>query len=177
MTRLYFDSFYTAFGNFAIVWGHSEMIRKIYLPNRVGDLTREYPSAEPNINSNIRSVIENIVKFLDGQDVRFGLEQVALDDCSCFQRKVLLAEHAIPRGFVSTYQRIAERVGCPRGARAVGRALAANPFPVIIPCHRAVRSDGGLGGYQGGLEMKKRLLEMEGVSFIGEKADMAKVYY
>jgi methylated-DNA-[protein]-cysteine S-methyltransferase len=56
-------------------------------------------------------------------------------------------------------------LGKPSAARAVGRALATNPFPIIIPCHRAVRSDGSLGGYQGGLAMKRALLEMEGVEF------------
>jgi methylated-DNA-[protein]-cysteine S-methyltransferase len=64
---------------------------------------------------------------------------------------------------VSTYQRIAQYLGNPRGARAVGTALATNPFPIIIPCHRAIRSDGTLGGYQGGLPMKRVLLEMEGI--------------
>ncbi|MCK4234435.1 MGMT family protein [candidate division WOR-3 bacterium] len=82
-----------------------------------------------------------------------------------FQQKVLRAEHGIPRGSVSTYQRIAMYLGNPKGARAVGNALANNPFPIIIPCHRAIRSDGTLGGYQGGLEMKRVLLEMEGIDF------------
>jgi len=66
---------------------------------------------------------------------------------------------------MSTYQRIASYLGNANGARAVGTALANNPFPIIIPCHRAIRSDGTLGGYQGGLEMKRALLEMEGVLF------------
>ncbi|MCK4795669.1 MAG: MGMT family protein, partial [Desulfobacteraceae bacterium] len=65
----------------------------------------------------------------------------------------------------STYQRIATHLGSPNGARAVGNALATNPFPIIIPCHRAIRSDRSLGGYQGGLDMKRILLEMEGIDF------------
>jgi methylated-DNA-[protein]-cysteine S-methyltransferase len=66
---------------------------------------------------------------------------------------------------VSTYQRIARYLGNAKGGRAVGSALANNPFPIIIPCHRAIRSDRTLGGYQGGLEMKRTLLEMEGIDF------------
>jgi len=66
---------------------------------------------------------------------------------------------------VSTYGRIARKLGLPRAARAVGNALARNPFPLIIPCHRAVRFDGSLGGYAGGVRMKKMLLELEGVEF------------
>ena len=64
---------------------------------------------------------------------------------------------------VSTYRRIAAHLGVPKGARAVGNALATNPFPIVIPCHRAIRSDGALGGYQGGLAMKRALLMQEGV--------------
>ena len=67
------------------------------------------------------------------------------------------------RGKVSTYQRIAGHLDNPQAARAVGTALAHNPFPIIVPCHRAIRSDGALGGFQGGAEMKRALLEMEGV--------------
>jgi methylated-DNA-[protein]-cysteine S-methyltransferase len=177
VVRLHYHRFQTAFGYFTVVWDNSQMIRKIYLPNKSDGLRREYPSADDNVNSNILSVAENITRFLDGRDVRFSLEQVALYDCSSFQRRVLLAEHGIPRGLVSTYRRIAEHVGCPRGARAVGSALSGNPFPIIIPCHRAVKSDGNLGGYQGGLEMKRRLLEMEGVGFIGDRVDFKRVFY
>jgi len=72
---------------------------------------------------------------------------------------------ASPRGYVSTYGRIARHIGSPRASRAVGSAFAGNPFPLVIPCHRALRSDGRLGGFQAGLAMKRRLLEMEGVRF------------
>jgi len=175
--NLYYQVFHTAFGEFAVVWDRSEKIKKIYLPGKSAGLQRDYPSAEPSTNPNISSVSEDITRFLDGHDVKFSLDPVALEDCSSFQRMVLLAEYGIPRGYVSTYRRIAEHVGSPDASRAVGGALSGNPFPVIIPCHRAVRSDGGLGGYQGGLEMKMRLLAMEGVGFTRGKVDMKRVYY
>jgi methylated-DNA-[protein]-cysteine S-methyltransferase len=66
---------------------------------------------------------------------------------------------------VTTYGRLAARLGAPGAARAVGNALARNPFPLIIPCHRCVLEGGQLGGFRGGLEMKRALLEMEGVVF------------
>jgi len=88
---------------------------------------------------------------------------VALERCTDFQRRVILTEYSIPRGRVSTYGRIARALGVMGGARAVGSALARNPFPLVIPCHRAVRSDGAMSGYQGGAPMKRALLEMEGV--------------
>jgi methylated-DNA-[protein]-cysteine S-methyltransferase len=76
-----------------------------------------------------------------------------------------LAEYRIPRGWISTYGRIARHLGTPGGARAVGGALARNPFPIIIPCHRAIGANSELGGFRGGLEMKRALLELEGVEF------------
>jgi methylated-DNA-[protein]-cysteine S-methyltransferase len=102
-------------------------------------------------------------RFLKGETVNLDLDIVALEMCSAFQVRVLRAEYGIPRGWVSTYGRIAAHLGIPGGARAVGGALARNPFPIIVPCHRAVRSDGQLGGFQGGLEMKRALLALEGI--------------
>ena len=65
-------------------------------------------------------------------------------------------------GQVTTYGEIAKRIGHPKASRAVGQALGHNPVPIVIPCHRVVSSSGGLGGYSGGLSIKRRLLEMEG---------------
>jgi len=110
-------------------------------------------------------VADQIEAFLYGSDIQFQLDSIRLEICSEFQQNVLRAEYGIPRGFVSTYQRIAGHLGKPSGARAVGTALANNPFPVIIPCHRAIRTDRTLGGYQGGIKMKRALLEMEGFDF------------
>ncbi|MDA8125896.1 MAG: MGMT family protein [Deltaproteobacteria bacterium] len=80
-------------------------------------------------------------------------------------RRTLTACREIPRGRVMTYGALAAAVGAPRGARAVGNAMALNPIALIIPCHRVIWRGGGLGGYGGGLAMKQALLEMEGVAF------------
>lgn len=81
-----------------------------------------------------------------------------------FERAVLQALRRIPPGQVRTYGEIARSLGKPNAARAVGTACARNPLPLIIPCHRVVRTDGGLGGYsmRGGVALKRQLLEMEG---------------
>ncbi len=126
---------------------------------------RLFPGIPEGSCREIDALTGRIEAFLNGENVRFTLDTVRLDLCRPFQRKVLLAEYAIPRGRVSTYGLIAGHLGNPHGARAVGAALASNPFPLIIPCHRAIRSDGGLGGYQGGWKMKRALLEMEDVPF------------
>ena len=103
--------------------------------------------------------------FLEGEEIDFSLDVADLSLCSEFQQLVLRAEHRIPRGSISTYQLIAKYLGKRNAARAVGNALANNPFPLIVPCHRAIRSDRHLGGYQGGLDMKRALLEKEGIPF------------
>lgn len=81
-----------------------------------------------------------------------------------FEEEVLARLRRIPAGTVRTYQEIARAVGQPGAARAVGAACARNPLPLLIPCHRVVRTDGGLGGYslRGGVALKRRLLEAEG---------------
>jgi methylated-DNA-[protein]-cysteine S-methyltransferase len=80
-----------------------------------------------------------------------------------FGRKVLSATAAIPYGETRTYAEIAAAAGSPRGSRAAGNALGANPIPIVIPCHRVLRTGGGLGGYTGGLHRKELLLRTEGV--------------
>jgi methylated-DNA-[protein]-cysteine S-methyltransferase len=78
-----------------------------------------------------------------------------------FQRKVWQVLRAIPYGNLVNYKSIAEALGNPKAVRAVGRAIGQNPIPIIIPCHRVVGSDGSLTGFGGGLETKKRLINLE----------------
>lgn len=85
-----------------------------------------------------------------------------------FQRAVLEAVYAVPYGETTTYARIAEQIGRPRAYRAVGRANAANPMPLVVPCHRVIGMDGKLHGYGGGdgLKTKEWLLKLEGAALI-----------
>ena len=165
----------TPFGPVAALWsagrGRPE-VHRILISRPANPAGQAVGVISPNaVSSSCREVedlLDRIESFLNGENIRFSLEAVRLDLCSPFQRSVLLAEYAIPRGSVSTYSLIARHLGNPKGARAVGTALATNPFPLVIPCHRAIRSDGTLGGYQGGLGMKRTLLAMEGVAFCDE---------
>jgi len=86
-----------------------------------------------------------------------------LRDKSQFERKVLLATFKIPKGKISTYKRIAEKIGRPRAYRAVGNALHKNPLAPTVPCHRVVKSDGTFGGDEKGAKSRKRHLEKEGI--------------
>jgi len=80
-----------------------------------------------------------------------------------FQKRVWNELCKIPYGETAAYGDIAERVGSPNAYRAVGSACGANPIPIVVPCHRVVASNGGLGGFGGGLALKKRLMEIEGI--------------
>jgi methylated-DNA-[protein]-cysteine S-methyltransferase len=79
-----------------------------------------------------------------------------------FGRRVLRVTSQIPYGGVQSYAEVAADAGSPRGSRAAGNALGANPLPIVIPCHRVLRSGGAVGGYGGGPERKRWLLELEG---------------
>lgn len=85
-------------------------------------------------------------------------------NASAFDRAVWRACAAIPRGEVRSYAEVAQWAGHPQAARATGQALGRNPLPVLIPCHRVLRADGGLGGFGCGLKWKKFLLRCEGVT-------------
>lgn len=79
-----------------------------------------------------------------------------------FTRRVLEQTALIPYGNTSSYSEVAKRAGSPRAMRAAGNALASNPIPIVVPCHRVLHSSGGLGGYTGGLDRKVALLRLEG---------------
>lgn len=175
----------TAFGTMGIVWWNAAAtprVRQIFLSRGRKPVERavldDYPGAQRLASPAVVGLGDRIQRFLEGEAVAFDLGMIALEVCGEFQRHVLLAEHGIPRGWVSTYGRIARHVGSPGSSRAVGRALATNPFPIVVPCHRAVRTDGAIGGYQGGREMKRALLAMEGVEFRGRGTVlMQRVFY
>lgn len=94
-----------------------------------------------------------------------------------FQSNVLKLVSRIPRGKVTTYKELAIALGRPRAYRAVANALAKNPRPVKIPCHRVVRSDGEIGGYQLGTSQKAKLLAAEGVEVRNKKIDLARYMF
>lgn len=89
-----------------------------------------------------------------------------MSEGTVFQKIVWNELKKIPRGEVRTYKEIAIKIRKPKAARAVANACASNPNPIVVPCHRVIRSDGGLGGYSGpgGIRLKKELLENEGIS-------------
>ncbi len=106
-------------------------------------------------------VRRELEEYFEGRRREFELP-LDLALVSPFGRRVLAAAAAIPYGGVRTYTQVATQAGSPRGSRAAGNALGANPIPIVLPCHRVLRGSGALGGYRGGLDRKRTLLELEG---------------
>lgn len=109
----------------------------------------------------IETALEQLQDYFKRPAEPFELK-LDLAELTSFQRRVLASIRAIPTGEVWSYADVAAAIGKPRAARAVGQALGSNPIPIVIPCHRVVASDGGLGGYSGGLDRKRYLLQHEG---------------
>lgn len=89
------------------------------------------------------------------------LDRKHLTGLTDFQKRVLKITSCIPLGQVRSYQWLARKIGKPKAVRAVGQALKKNPYPIIIPCHRVIKSNGSLGGYAKGKELKRKLLLLE----------------
>jgi O-6-methylguanine DNA methyltransferase len=163
-----FARFDTDFGRCAIAWSESGLVR-VRLPEgddrhgtrRLEDLGARESDPPPFAAEAIRDIAAHL-----GGDLR-GFLEVPLDLSSVgdFPRRVYAAARTIPAGRTATYGDIAERAGAAGEARAVGRALGANPIPLIIPCHRVVDASGGLRGFSapGGTLTKGKLLALEGV--------------
>jgi len=110
----------------------------------------------------LRQAGRELAEYFAGQRRAFEVP-LDLSGCPPFTRQILEELRKVPYGATLTYGELAARAGCPRAARAVGRAMAANPLPIVIPCHRVVAADGRLGGYSGGegLPTKQWLLTFE----------------
>lgn len=111
----------------------------------------------------LRPYARQLREYFAGERVRFDLP-LDLSSATPFARRVLGATAAIPFGRLASYRDIAVGIGQPGATRAVGNALGSNPVPIVVPCHRVIRSNGAIGGYTGGLDIKWRLLAIEGVS-------------
>ena len=103
---------------------------------------------------------EKFQHYFSGEKTIFT-DKLDFSNATAFQRQVWEATRSIPYGETRSYGWIARQIGKPKAARAVGQALGKNPFIIIVPCHRVIASNGGLGGFGGGLEMKQTLLKLE----------------
>jgi methylated-DNA-[protein]-cysteine S-methyltransferase len=126
---------------------------------RPSDIAAKPPTA-------VSKVAKAFERYFAGDAHAVDALKVELGDLPEFKRRVLTTlRKAVPPGATISYGELAELVGHPGAARAVGTTMATNPVPIILPCHRVLASDGTLGGYGGGLDMKKKLLGIEGAAF------------
>jgi methylated-DNA-[protein]-cysteine S-methyltransferase len=107
------------------------------------------------------ALADKLRRYFAGEAVTFD-EPLDPEVGTLFQRRVWAATRAIPRGQTRTYGQLAQEVGSARAARAVGQAMARNPWPVVVPCHRVVGRDGRLTGFGGGVALKAQMLALEG---------------
>ena len=138
----------------------------LHYPN--GDFDRELDELSSKISPRVLEspkatdqVRRQLDEYFEGRRRQF---QIPVDYrlSAGFTRRVLTATARIPFGSVATYRDVATRAGNPLATRAAGNALGSNPVPIVVPCHRVVRTGGGLGGYTGGLDRKRTLLRLEG---------------
>lgn len=164
MMTLYINSFKTSFGTVRTAATNKGLSlialpgeSRKYFEDRIEELFHDHELAQGGVIN--RKAEEQIIAYLEGRLTKFDLplEMTGTN----FQKKALKQVARIPYGKTRTYGEIARSIGSPRAARAVGSANAKNNLPLVIPCHRVVASN-GLGGYGGGLPLKKKLLKLEG---------------
>jgi O-6-methylguanine DNA methyltransferase len=158
--------FKTKWGYFGVV-GSDEGLLRTYLPQADREeikrqILKAFPTARPE-KKPFERVFNAVLGYFDGKKVGFGDIKVAMDELSRFARRVLVTCRGTGFGKVVTYQGLAKKIGRAGATRAVGTVMAKNPLPLIIPCHRVIRSDGKLGGFSahGGIKTKKKLIDLE----------------
>ncbi len=145
----------------------SKGIDAIVLPKRSKRAVESALSAQLNgtlhqgESARLEAARRQLFDYIAGRQNAFDVS-LDLSQGTAFQRKVWRTLQRVPYGKLRSYQWIAARVGGPQYARAVGNAVGANPLPIVVPCHRIVAHDASLGGFSGGLSMKRRLLSLEG---------------
>ncbi|NLF12186.1 MAG: methylated-DNA--[protein]-cysteine S-methyltransferase [Anaerolineaceae bacterium] len=155
----------TAAGWVGIAWSQEGLVA-INLPEpdeaaalrRLPETSGPAPQAPPGLD--VHGLADRLRRYFLGEGVRFD-EPLDPSLGTAFQRQVWALTRAIPRGETRTYGQLARLAGHAGSARAVGQAMARNPWPVIVPCHRVVGHDGRLTGFGGGLALKQHMLEME----------------
>lgn len=164
-TQMKYTIFNTAWGYFGLV-ADKKGLRRTCLPCSTRKIAEKHLLAgldNPQFDKNLLKPLQTqISAYFEGKPARFNIPLV-LDSLPTFARKVLAVCRKIPAGKTVSYSQLAGMIGKPRASRAVGSALARNPIPLIIPCHRVIHSDGSLGNFSapGGTDTKKKLIALE----------------
>lgn len=164
--RAIFGTVQTEFGWIAVL-SSEEGVLAVTLPHRdeesaLVSLPSLAHELEPDLEGHLDSVLQRLQQYYRGDQVEFE-DRLDMHQATEFQRRVWHAARSVPRGTTTTYGELAQRVGAgTAAARAVGRCMALNRWPPLVPCHRVLGQDGRLTGFAGGVDQKRRMLEMEG---------------
>jgi methylated-DNA-[protein]-cysteine S-methyltransferase len=169
MNQVSYTLFETPVGHCALAWNANGLVA-VQLPERSVAATearvrRRFPGAATHTPPpKVRQAVTAIVRLLRGGPDTLRAISLDLSRCSPFHRRVYEIARTIPAGETLTYGELAARAGSPGAARAVGQAMARNPFPLVVPCHRVTGAQGWAGGFSahGGVSTKFRLLRIEG---------------
>lgn len=155
----------TRFGTFTVIWSEKGLT-DIRMPGSTA-MDLAVPAKAEKLPSWVEDAIDRISKHLEGTPQKFDDVPLDLSQHPEFHQKVYQRLKKLPAGQTVSYGKLAELIGAHGAARAVGHAMATNTIPIIIPCHRVVKSDGSLGNYSAleGPVSKRELLEMEGCEF------------
>ena len=147
------------------ILGSTTGLLRTTLPQRSEQETRQLFGSSINQATwspdSFQDLMERLRIYFGGHKAAFP-DKLDLSSATAFQREVWEITRLIPYGETRSYAWVAEQIRKPGAARAVGQALGRNPLPIIVPCHRVLASDSGLGGFSGGIEMKRYLLHLEG---------------
>jgi O-6-methylguanine DNA methyltransferase len=175
MGQVFYDGFTTAIGVTWAVWNSTGLLLTSFPDTSEQGLLREIKERFGVVSIRRRALpaqMQGLLRrYFSGEKVNLSSLPLDLTQGTAFQRAVWKKLIEIPYGEVRSYGWVAREVGRPRAVRAVGRACGQNPLPPVIPCHRVVGSNGALTGYSGngGISLKKRLLELEGAGLpLGE---------
>ncbi len=158
-SSLYYDIFESPIGSLYLIFSKNVLAgisfkKPIQIAFKKGSAPESFRKELNGYFRGLNSGFSQKIKFLEGSD---------------FEKKVWSCLKGIPFGRMRTYKWIAEKIGNPSAARAVGQALSKNPIPIVVPCHRIIESDGSIGGYSSGVNIKRRLLELEYYSETNKK--------
>lgn len=170
---LKYINFNSLIGEICVVWdANTHLLKQVVLPELTthrqnsGKIIYSGVIAETDPDDFVYDLMSDIKDIVLGKKINFSTDRIDFSDLTDFQKTVLIKQAEIPHAHVTTYKHLAELAGKPKSARPTANVLANNRFPLVIPCHRTVKSDWTLGGYAGSTEnsFKRFILENEGIT-------------
>ncbi|MBU1077464.1 MAG: MGMT family protein [Spirochaetes bacterium] len=159
MKPVYYSIIKTAWGKCRIIFNKDHII-SFHLPSRIPEFKKRDGLYQGGLQW-VDKLITKVQHYFNGEKVEFDLKHVNLSLYSCFLKSVYQTLSHVKFGQLISYQELSLKAGFPTASRAAGNAMAGNPIPLIIPCHRVIRSDGNTGNFGYGRQYKIKMLQLE----------------